>query len=232
MLRSVGIRLCLCAIVAGLAGIAPAARAAKKGAPLLKTRSEKIAYALGIQLGTRLPLGLSPEELTALAQGMVDRALEREPRIDLEPLQLELKEFTRIRASRAYDREVEASAAFLEQSATGEGIEKKASGLLVQMLEEGKGAAPGPKSKVRVHYTGVLRSGQVFDSSVQRGQPAEFGLDQVVACWREGLQTMKVGGKSRLYCPSSIAYGKRGYPPLIHPGAALVFEVELLEILD
>lgn len=224
--------LCVLALLGGLAGLTPSAGAANKDAPKLDTRAQKLAYALGIRLGTNLPLGLSPDELAALAQGMVDRALEHEPRIDLKPLEPELQEFTRVRASRAYDREIEASKAFLEQAATGDGVEKKASGLLVQVLEEGKGPSPGPKSRVRVHYTGVLRNGQVFDSSVQRGQPAEFGLDQVVPCWREGLQTMKVGGKSRLYCPSSIAYGRRGYPPMIHPGAALVFEVELLEILD
>ena len=83
---------------------------------------------------------------------------------------------------------------------------------------------------MRVHYHGTLPDGKVFDSSVQRGQPAEFQLNQVIPCWTEGLQKMKVGGKARLVCPSDLAYGDRGRPS-IPPGATLVFEVELLEIL-
>jgi FKBP-type peptidyl-prolyl cis-trans isomerase FkpA/FKBP-type peptidyl-prolyl cis-trans isomerase FklB len=84
---------------------------------------------------------------------------------------------------------------------------------------------------VKVHYHGTLIDGTVFDSSVQRGQPATFPLNGVIPCWTEGVQRMKVGEKSRLVCPSQIAYGDRGAPPKIKPGATLVFEVELLEIV-
>jgi FKBP-type peptidyl-prolyl cis-trans isomerase FkpA/FKBP-type peptidyl-prolyl cis-trans isomerase FklB len=84
---------------------------------------------------------------------------------------------------------------------------------------------------VKVHYHGTLSDGTVFDSSVKRGEPATFPLNGVIPCWTEGVQQMKVGGKSRLVCPSELAYGDRGAPPLIRPGATLVFEVELLEIL-
>jgi FKBP-type peptidyl-prolyl cis-trans isomerase len=95
----------------------------------------------------------------------------------------------------------------------------------------GEGAQPGPTDKVKVHYHGTLRDGTVFDSSVDRGTPAEFPLDRVIPCWTEAVTQMKVGGKRRIVCPAAIAYGSRGMGQI--PGdAALVFEVELLEIVE
>jgi len=97
-------------------------------------------------------------------------------------------------------------------------------------IKAGTGPTPKPSDTVKVHYHGTLTDGTVFDSSVQRGQPATFQLSGIIPCWKEGLQLMKVGGKSRLVCPPELAYGDRGAPPRIKPGATLVFEVELLEI--
>jgi len=97
-------------------------------------------------------------------------------------------------------------------------------------VKVGEGASPKATDTVKVHYQGALTNGTVFDSSIQRGTPASFPLNQVVKCWTEGLQLMKVGGKAKLVCPSEIAYGDRGAPPTIPPGATLTFEVELLEI--
>ena len=97
-------------------------------------------------------------------------------------------------------------------------------------ITPGTGDQPKATDKVKVHYQGTLIDGTVFDSSVQRGQPVTFALNQVIPCWTEGVQRMKVGGKSKLVCPSSIAYGDHGRPPKIKPGATLVFEVELLGI--
>jgi FKBP-type peptidyl-prolyl cis-trans isomerase FkpA len=112
-----------------------------------------------------------------------------------------------------------------------EGAVKTASGAIYLEIEAGTGAQPSPTDLVKVHYHGTLRDGKVFDSSRAVGTPVEFRLDQVVPCFSDGIQKMKVGGKSKLTCPAEAAYGDRGAPPLISPGAALAFEVELLEIL-
>ncbi len=98
-------------------------------------------------------------------------------------------------------------------------------------LKPGAGSSPQASDKVKVHYHGTLPDGTVFDSSVQRGEPATFALNGVIRCWTEGLQRMKVGGKAKLVCPSDTAYGDRGMPPRILPGATLIFEVELLDIV-
>ena len=104
------------------------------------------------------------------------------------------------------------------------------SGLIITELTPGTGDHPQATSVVEVHYHGTFADGKVFDSSVERGQPARFPLNRVIACWTEGVQRMRVGGKSRLVCPPQIAYGKRGSPPRIPPNATLSFEVELLGI--
>ena len=104
------------------------------------------------------------------------------------------------------------------------------SGLKITTLREGSGASPTARDRVVVHYHGTFEGGKVFDSSVERGQPASFPLNRVIRCWTEGLQLMKVGEKARLVCPPKIAYGARGAPPSIPPNATLIFEVELLGI--
>ena len=108
---------------------------------------------------------------------------------------------------------------------------KTASGIVITTLKEGSGASPKSTETVKVHYRGVLENGKEFDSSYGRGQPATFPLNRVIACWTEGVQTMKVGGKAKLLCPAKLAYGSRGVPGTIPPDATLIFEVELLEIV-
>ena len=107
---------------------------------------------------------------------------------------------------------------------------KTASGIVITTLKEGAGANPKAADVVKVHYRGTLTDGKEFDSSYKRGQPATFALNRVIPCWTEGVQTMKVGGKVKLLCPSNLAYGSRGVPGVIPANASLVFEVELLEI--
>lgn len=109
--------------------------------------------------------------------------------------------------------------------------EKTASGIVITTLKAGTGASPKSSETVKVHYRGTLENGKEFDSSYGRGQPATFPLNRVIPCWTEGVQTMKVGGKAKLLCPSNLAYGPRGIPGTIPPDSPLVFEVELLEIV-
>lgn len=123
-----------------------------------------------------------------------------------------------------------AAKAYLQQAAAEPGAVKTSSGLVYRELRAGSGASPRPSDVVKVNYRGTLIDGTEFDSSYKRNQPAEFPLDRVVPCWTEGLQHMKVGGKAQLVCPSEIAYGQEGSPPLIPGGATLIFEIELLGV--
>lgn len=108
---------------------------------------------------------------------------------------------------------------------------KTPSGIEITTLKEGSGVNPKATDTVKVHYRGTLPGGQEFDSSYKRGQPASFPLNRVIPCWTEGVQTLKVGGKAKLVCPSNLAYGSRGIPGTIPPDSPLIFEVELLEIV-
>lgn len=135
------------------------------------------------------------------------------------------------RAADAARKNAEAGAAFLASNKTVKGVITTGSGLQYMVLRQGNGARPRSGAKVRVHYQGQLLDGTIFDSSYQRGQPAEFALGQVIAGWTEGLALMPIGAKYRFWVPASIAYGERGSPPSIGPNATLVFDVELLDVL-
>ena len=119
---------------------------------------------------------------------------------------------------------------FLEQNAKNDSVVVTKSGLQYMVLEEGNGTKPGPTDKVTVHYTGKLLDGTVFDSSVERGEPATFGLDQVIPGWTEGLQLMSEGSKYRLFIPSELAYGSKGAGSDILPNSTLIFDVELIKV--
>ncbi|WP_426491898.1 FKBP-type peptidyl-prolyl cis-trans isomerase [Hymenobacter sp. 102] len=120
--------------------------------------------------------------------------------------------------------------AFLQENSQKSGVTTLPSGLQYEVLTEGTGPKPGPSSSVTTHYHGTLINGTVFDSSYQRGQPATFGVNQVIAGWTEALQLMPEGSKWRLYIPSNLAYGKRGAGRDIGPDSALIFDVELLKV--
>jgi FKBP-type peptidyl-prolyl cis-trans isomerase FkpA/FKBP-type peptidyl-prolyl cis-trans isomerase FklB len=198
----------------------------------LATDEQKTLYAVGVAISQSMGgLGLSEAELEIVKSGITDGALQRPLKVDMQTYGPKIQQFAQARAGVAAEKEKKAGAAFLAKAAAEPGVKKTASGAIVKEMKPGNGASPKATDTVKVHYHGTLPDGTVFDSSVQRGQPATFPLSGVIKCWTEGVQEIKVGGKSRLVCPSDIAYGDRGSPPKIKPGATLVFEVELLEIV-
>ena len=200
-------------------------------APEPKTEAQKTLDALGLAMsGSLAPSKLTEAELEMVEAGLADGALNRKRKVEVEAYMPKIQELQRTRLAAAADAEKKASKTYLDKAAKEKGVTRTASGLLYSTLKPGTGASPKATDTVTVHYHGTLTNGSVFDSSVQRGQPASFPLNQVIPCWTEGVQRMKVGEKARLVCPSDIAYGDRGRPPQIPPGATLIFEVELLDI--
>jgi FKBP-type peptidyl-prolyl cis-trans isomerase FkpA len=207
---------------------APAVRAPATAA--LVTDDQKIVYALGLLMQRSLDqFDLGTAELEVLKRALTDAAAGK-PAIDIDEWGPKIEAFASARAGRVAAREKAGSAAYLIKAASETGAVRTDSGLVFRDVSAGTGGSPTAADIVKVHYRGTLISGKEFDSSYQRNEPAEFPLAGVIKCWTEGLQKMKVGGKARLVCPSDLAYGDEGRPS-IPGGAALVFEVELLEIV-
>ena len=200
-------------------------------APAPTTDEQKTFYALGASLGRQVQVfDMSPEELEQMKAGLSAQVLGKELAVDLQAFGPKLSDVARTRATARAEKEKVKAKAFLEEEAKKTGAVKRTeSGLVYTSLKEGTGAQPNGRDTVKVNYRGTLPDGKEFDSSYKRNEPAQFPLNGVIKCWTEGVQLMKVGGKSRLVCPSDLAYGDRGTPG-IPGGAALVFEVELLEV--
>jgi FKBP-type peptidyl-prolyl cis-trans isomerase FkpA len=214
-------------IIVGLA-----AASALAAGPELKSEDDKTLYALGLALSQNLTrFNLTGSELAIVQAGITDGTLGKEKKVDLQAYMPKINQLMQARASAVAATEKKASEAYLAKAAAEKGAKKTASGLVYTETKAGSGDSPKATDTVKVHYTGKLTDGTVFDSSVQRGEPATFPLNGVIKCWTEGVQMMKVGGKATLVCPSDIAYGDQGRPPQIKPGATLVFDVELLEIV-
>ena len=197
----------------------------------LQTDDQKILYTLGQLLGRNIQsAGLTEDEMKSVVLGLIDSAVQRPSQVKLEEYGPKLDAFMDAHVKVAATAELTKTQAFIEQQAKAEGAERTASGIVIKEIKAGTGPTPTAEDTVRVHYHGTLRDGSVFDSSVDRGQPATFPLKQVIPCWTEGVQHIHVGGNARIVCPPNLAYGADGRPGI--PGnAALVFEVELLEIV-
>lgn len=214
----------------------PAATTAGESEPAAVDK-DKMMYALGVLMAQQLSFyRLTEAEFVDVVKGLKDghNNAEGAQGIDMRTYGMELRTLAQERSQsffkEAAAEEEAASMDFLAKAAAEEGAVKTSTGMVYKEVSPGSGDQPKATDKVKVHYKGTLRDGTVFDSSYDRGQPATFGLNQVIKCWTEGLQKMKVGGKSKLVCPADIAYGDRGTGN-IKPGSALVFEVELLDIV-
>jgi FKBP-type peptidyl-prolyl cis-trans isomerase FkpA len=201
------------------------------GAATPQTDDEKTLYAVGIALSRNLAmLELTPGELAVVEQGLADGVAGGAPKVDMDEFGPKIQTWAQGRAAKAAEKEKAASKGFLEKAAAEKGAVKLPSGVIYTETRAGTGASPKATDRVKVHYHGTLIGGEVFDSSVQRGEPVAFPLNGVIRCWTEGVQKMRVGGRAKLVCPSDTAYGDRGAPPKIKPGATLVFDVQLLGI--
>ncbi|MGY1457683.1 FKBP-type peptidyl-prolyl cis-trans isomerase N-terminal domain-containing protein [Luteimonas sp. A534] len=203
------------------------------GIPGLPTAKQQAGYAIGLQIGGTLDEVKDEIDVDAMVKGMRATLDGETPLMDEAQARQAFEAFGQRMQTKMSAANREAGEAFLAENAKQEGVQVTASGLQYKVLEEGQGAKPGPDSRVSVHYRGSLVDGTVFDSSYDRGEPAVFALSSVVPGWQEGLQLMSAGSKYMLWLPSSLGYGDMGTPGgPIAPGSALVFEVELLDIVD
>ena len=216
---------------------APAAGAA----PALKTLDEQASYAIGLDIGKSILADGADLNADLVAKGLTDALKKARPLLTDEQVKevmtaygKQLQAKAEAKAKVAGEKNLKDGGAFLAENKEKKGVKTTKSGLQYEVIKEGTGdASPKKTDVVRVHYHGTLVDGTVFDSSVKRKEPAEFPVNRVIAGWTEALQMMKVGDKWRLVIPADLAYGEKGTPGgPIPPNAVLVFEVELLEIVE
>ncbi|HTO53552.1 MAG TPA: FKBP-type peptidyl-prolyl cis-trans isomerase [Myxococcota bacterium] len=223
-------RIAAAALLACMLSAAPGARAQQP-----ETEEQKTIYAIGLAVARNLrSFDLSPDEIKLMEAGLTAGLTGAKPAVDFEAYEPKLDSLAKSRNEARTKREKDASSAFLKTAAAVKGAQTRPSGVIYRELRAGTGDHPTTKDNVKVQYTGKLRDGRVFDSSVERGKPADFPLNRMIPCWQEALPLMRVGGKAEISCPSDTAYGDSGVPPgtgdRVPPGAALSFEIELLGI--
>ncbi len=203
-----------------------------KSKAVLKTTQDSASYSYGVMLANSIKRQMKED----LKQDIFITALNEALRGDSLAIKMDdanriFTDYNKALQMKASEGNRSAGIKFLEENKKRKEVVTTASGLQYEILKKGTGtASPSPTDKVKVHYHGTLIDGTVFDSSVERGQPTSFGLNQVIRGWTEGLQYMKVGDKFKFYLPSDIAYGDKSAGPKIKPYSTLIFEVELLEI--
>jgi len=203
----------------------------------LETAEERLSYTIGMDIGQSLAGQDMPLDLDILVQGLRDSYSGGETQMTPEQALEERQKFIEQRQQQlAQQRDEDArinreeGAAFLAANAEKEGVQVTESGLQYRVIEAGEGESPDADDRVTVHYRGKLINGVEFDSSYARGEPATFGLNQVIPGWTEGLQLMQEGAKYELFIPSDLAYGEQGRPGPIGPNSTLIFEVELMDV--
>ena len=200
----------------------------------LKSKEQQIGYTIGTQMGRQLSISKGDIDLDALKLGIKDVFLGAKLKLSNDEMRQAITVYQEnIQKNQMAKMKMikTKSSAYLESNKKKKGVITLPSGLQYKVLKSGTGkVSPKATDTVVTHYHGTLIDGTVFDSSVQRGEPVSFPVNRVIAGWTEALQKMKVGDKWQLVIPSDLAYGDRGTPPKIGPGAALVFDVELLEI--
>lgn len=196
-----------------------------------KTNMDTISYSLGVLVASNLKNqgfdNLNSESFTKAVNDVLSGS---DLKIDVNQANQHITEYLKIESEKAGKGAIEEEKAFLATNAKKEGIKTTSSGLQYEVIKSGSGATPSASDKVTVHYTGTLLDGTKFDSSVDRGQPATFPVNGVIAGWTEALQLMKEGDKWRLYIPFSLAYGERGAGDAIPPFSTLIFDVELIKV--
>ena len=193
---------------------------------------EEISYALGVSLGSNLKnSGFTDLSYQKLADGIKDLMQGNKLEISIQDAQTIINDYFQQLQAKAFENNIKEGKSFLAENAKREEVKTTASGLQYEIITEGDGIMPDASDKVQVHYHGTLINGSVFDSSVERGEPATFGVTQVIPGWVEGLQLMPVGSKWKLFIPSELAYGAQGAGQSIGPHTTLIFEVELLAIV-
>jgi len=225
----------LAALVAAQSSLAasapkPSATAATPSAASMSD-DDKTLYALGVLISRNLEtFQLSSAEFKTVEAGLAD-GYNHHSGIDAEQYDTKVQALQRTRVAAIDEHQKQAGQAYIDKAAALPGAQKTATGMVFIPVSEGKGATPARSDRVLVNYEGRLIDGTVFDSSAKHGgQPASLSVTGVIPCWTEALMLMKVGGKSRVVCPSSMAYGDRGMLPVIMPGATLEFSIELVDL--
>ena len=193
---------------------------------------DKFSYGLGMNIGQNLAsMGVSTLEFADFVKGMQDVLSGKQTEITVVEAQNAINDFFNKLTEEKYGKTKESGIAFLEENKKREGVVTLSSGLQYEIINAGLGKKPTAADRVQCHYEGTLIDGTVFDSSIKRGQPAVFGVSQVIAGWVEALQLMGEGSKWRLYIPYDLAYGANGAGEMIPPYRALIFDVELIKVL-
>ncbi|MDR1203107.1 MAG: FKBP-type peptidyl-prolyl cis-trans isomerase [Tannerellaceae bacterium] len=193
---------------------------------------DKVSYALGLSIGNNFQnSGMKNIQVEDFIKGMTDVLGDKEPDISYEEAKQVINDYFVKLQKEKPELNKKAGEEFLHINKNKAGVTELPSGLQYEVLKKGSGAKPKASDKVKCHYHGTLINGTVFDSSVQRGEPAVFGVSQVIPGWVEALQMMETGSKWRLFIPSNLAYGERGTGESIEPNSTLIFDVELLDIV-